>query len=671
MVTKITSAEALMQAMKLHRSGRLAEAESLYHKILAHAPKHAQALSYLGFLEQKTGRGGGLERMAQALKIEPEASQLWFNYAKALEQAGRKSEAETAIRKAIGLEPEFFDAQMMLAGMLKRSKRLAEAIGCYRRAAAVRPDSYGAQLALGGALNEAREHDKALAALEQARKLKPDSVEAHLQLGLAEVRMNRTKEGIRSFDQAFKLKPGHPAAAWYGFFSLPIIYESRDEILEWRSRWLANLEKIEDRLNLSNANNIKLALWAVGSLTHFYLNYQGENDRELQERYGRLVSRVVAAAYPGYMEAPKPNPHAGRVRVGLVSHFFRLHSIAKTHGAWGTKLDRDAFEVFMIHTGEPKDKVSDALAEGCEHFFHRPLARSPLDREHLKFIRSLKLDVLIYPDIGMAPAYQILGAMRLAPLQGNGLGHPVTSGLPAIDVALSSDAMEPDGADAHYSERLVRLAHLGFCYDHGPASRSRGKFPRDDGRLTYVCAQNLSKILPDEDRLFARIAAAVPDSEFWFISSHSGEVSERFRARLERAFVAAGTEGGDRIKMLARLDQQKFFAMYRAADVALDSHGWSGCNTTFEALACGLPVVTWPGEMMRARHSFAILSQIGLTETIAASADEYVDIAVRLGRDEAWRLEVVDKLTRRRDEAFNDPAPIRSLEEFLLESRDR
>ena len=38
MATKITSAEALMQAMQLHRSGRLAEAESLYHKILANAP---------------------------------------------------------------------------------------------------------------------------------------------------------------------------------------------------------------------------------------------------------------------------------------------------------------------------------------------------------------------------------------------------------------------------------------------------------------------------------------------------------------------------------------------------------------------------------------------------------------------------------------------------------
>lgn len=659
-----------MQAMQLHRSGRLAEAESLYHKILANAPRHAQALSYLGYLEQRTGRGKGLARMAEALKIEPEASQLWFNYAKGLEHARRTGDAETALRKTVALEPAFFDAQMMLASMLKRTKRLAQAIGHYRRAAAIRPDSYRAQIALGGALNDAREYDKAVGPLEQARKLKPDSVEAHLQLGLALVRMNRTEEGIGSFWQAYKLKPGHPAAAWYGFFSLPIIYESRDEILEWRSRWLANLEKTEDGLNLSSANNVKLALWAVGSLTHFYLNYQGENDRELQERYGRLVSRVVAAAYPEYMEPPEPSPHGGRVRVGLVSHFFRLHSIAKTHGAWGTQLDRDKFEVFMIHTGEPKDKISDALAANCHHFWHRPLTRSP-DRELLKFIRSLKLDVLIYPDIGMAPAYQILGALRLAPVQGNGLGHPITSGLPAIDVALSSDAMEPEGADAHYTERLVRLAHLGFCYDDGPASRSRGAFPRDDGGQVYVCAQNLSKILPDQDHLFARIAAAVPKSVFWFINSHSDAVSAKFRARLERAFAAAGAAGGDRIKMLARLDQQKFFAMYRAADIALDSYGWSGCNTTFEALACGLPVVTWPGEMMRARHSCAILGQIGLTETIAASADEYVDIAVRLGRDETWRSKIVEQLAECRHEAFNDPAPIRSLEEFLLESRGR
>ena len=67
------------------------------------------------------------------------------------------------------------------------------------------------------------------------------------------------------------------------------------------------------------------------------------------------------------------------------------------------------------------------------------------------------------------------------------------------------------------------------------------------------------------------------------------------------------------------------------ADVFLDTIEWSGCNTTLEAIACGLPIVTLPGQVMRGRHSYAILMQFGMTETIARDKAEYVDIAVRLG----------------------------------------
>jgi len=31
------------------------------------------------------------------------------------------------------------------------------------------------------------------------------------------------------------------------------------------------------------------------------------------------------------------------------------------------------------------------------------------------------------------------------------------------------------------------------------------------------------------------------------------------------------------------------------ADIYLGTIEWSGCNTTLEAIACGLPIVTFPG----------------------------------------------------------------------------
>jgi protein O-GlcNAc transferase len=69
--------------------------------------------------------------------------------------------------------------------------------------------------------------------------------------------------------------------------------------------------------------------------------------------------------------------------------------------------------------------------------------------------------------------------------------------------------------------------------------------------------------------------------------------------------------------------------------------------------------------MMRGRHSAAILQQIGVTETIGDSVDEYVSIAVRLGRDPAWRSEIKARMARQKHRVYRDETPIAALEEFL------
>ena len=69
----------------------------------------------------------------------------------------------------------------------------------------------------------------------------------------------------------------------------------------------------------------------------------------------------------------------------------------------------------------------------------------------------------------------------------------------------------------------------------------------------------------------------------------------------------------------------------------LDTLAWSCGNTTIDALAAGLPVVTLPGPFMRARQSAVMLSIAGVPELIARDADDYVAIAVRLATDADWR----------------------------------
>jgi predicted O-linked N-acetylglucosamine transferase (SPINDLY family) len=116
------------------------------------------------------------------------------------------------------------------------------------------------------------------------------------------------------------------------------------------------------------------------------------------------------------------------------------------------------------------------------------------------------------------------------------------------------------------------------------------------------------------------------------------------------------------------MNSARFSASLRSSDIFLDSIGWSGCNTTLLALEHGVPVVTLPGRFMRGRHSSAILTAAGITDTIAKDTDDYVRIAVRLGRDVAWRQELSARMQFGPPRLFGDVSAVRGLEDFLIEA---
>ena len=71
---------------------------------------------------------------------------------------------------------------------------------------------------------------------------------------------------------------------------------------------------------------------------------------------------------------------------------------------------------------------------------------------------------------------------------------------------------------------------------------------------------------------------------------------------------------------------------------------------------------------MRARHSYGILRMIGVTETIAETEAEYIEIAVRLGLDNKWRQVIRDQITANKHRLFNDRECIKGLENFFQET---
>jgi len=216
---------------------------------------------------------------------------------------------------------------------------------------------------------------------------------------------------------------------------------------------------------------------------------------------------------------------------------------------------------------------------------------------------------------------------------------------------------------------LVRLPNLSIYYeplDLPAVAVSRAELGLRTDAVVYWCGQSLYKYLPQYDEVFARIARDVPGSQFAFVRYPRGDgVTALFRQRLEQAFAAVGLRAVDHCVVLPRLDQQRFIAATSQADIFLDSLGWSGCNSMLESLPHDLPVVTMASDLMRGRHGVAILSMMGVTDTIAGSIDDYVATAVRLGRDPAWRGEMKARIAANKQRVYRDRTCIVALEDFL------
>ena len=426
-----------------------------------------------------------------------------------------------------------------------------------------------------------------------------------------------------------------------------------------------NLSRLIRETPLDSPDARRRALSGVASTTHFFLQYQGQNDRDLQREYGGFLQRVMAAGYPQWASRP-PMPALGaseRIRVGYVSSFMRDHTVGQFLLGWLEGHRRDRFEISCYHIGNDTDGVTDRIRARADMFHqlggHLEAAAGRIAAD--------PLHILVYTDIGMNALASQLAALRLAPVQCKGWGHPVTTGLPSIDYYLSSDLMEPDDAAAHYSETLVRLPNLALNYTPPPLPArplTRADLGLRDDAFVYLNSQSLFKNLPQHDDIYPRIAREVPHAQFVFIAHSRPAVTERFRHRLACAFDAHGLPADRFCHFTRRLDFQGFLSLNLASDALLDTLEWSGGKTTLEALGCGLPVVTCPGRFMRGRHAFAMLRMMGIARTVAADKDGYVRVAVELAHDPGLLAEMRSRVAERRSRLYGDSRFIEALEDF-------
>lgn len=185
-----------------------------------------------------------------------------------------------------------------------------------------------------------------------------------------------------------------------------------------------------------------------------------------------VFRRDAAAAFVdgGAHRAPwlPPPLLSRRIRIGFVSSFFHFHSVGKMINRLVGALPRDLFHVSVFLFPHDTDFASAGVAAAADEvvYLHLGSGWSEIERNR-EAIAAARLDVLVFPELGMHAPTRVLAFSRMAPVQVVTHGNSVTSGhRDSVDYYVSFDDIEVPGADAHFAEQLVRLNsfHSAFMW---------------------------------------------------------------------------------------------------------------------------------------------------------------------------------------------------------------
>jgi protein O-GlcNAc transferase len=687
-------------ALAHHQAGRLDDAEVAYGAILATDPDSVDAVHFLGVIAYQRGKHEqAAELIARALSLNASNAPAHNNLGNIFRAQGKLAEAIACYRRAVALAPDYADAHVNLGAALgahgkldeaaaccRRALSLAphapkahsnlgnvlaeqgqldEAIACFRKALALEPDLPETHFSLGNAFRGQGQHGEALACYDKALGLRPDFAEVHFARGHNFYDEDRCDEALRCFAKAVSLNPEYALARWsFAMAQLPAVCPVDADPMRCRTAFSSELDKLD---HWFDATRVAEGHKAVGNPTPFFLAYQEESNRDLLERHGKLCARLMAdwLDRQGIPHAKKRGS-AGAIRVGVISQFFRNHSVwnAIVKG-WFQRLDPERFALLAFNLGVGEDHETQLAKSRASHFEQE--ARGL--RQWVDAIAEQRPDVLIYPEIGMDAWTFKLAGLRLAPVQVTTWGHPETSGLPTMDYYLSAEDLEPADAQKNYTERLVTLPHLGCCFQPSRALATKPDLAGlgiDAESPLLLCPGAPFKYAPRHDRVLVEIARRLGVCRFIFFTHWNSNLSENLRRRLETVFARSGLDFDQFVTFVPWQNKQGFQGLLRRADILLDTIGFSGFNTAMHAVECGLPIVTREGRFMRGRLASGILTRMGLSDLVAQTEEDYVALAVRLVEDTGYRKQVSERIETSYSVLFDDVVVIRALEDFLI-----
>ncbi|MBT0667902.1 tetratricopeptide repeat protein [Novosphingobium profundi] len=574
-------------AVALRRQGRDEDAEAIYREVIAQAPMYADAR---------------------------------YNLANLLEQHGRDEEAGYYFAQAIAIDPNYVDAYYNLGNLNAKMERREDAIACYEWAIHLRPEHDDAINNMGGELLALDQVDAALVCFERALVANPLNTMALVNRGKALSLKGRHAEAVAAFRKAVALKPTDGSARLQALFE-------EAHVCDWSKRGEYAL----------------VAGAEVGAVQPFAsLPFRDDPAHQLERSKG--CAAKMFAPRPATLPSPEPASD-GRIRLGYFSADFHNHATMYLVSGLFREHDASRFDVHLYSYG-PQQEEDACRARLKTEVVHFTEIGAMADDDVLALARADNLDIAIDLKGFTRGTRSRLFGQRLAPVQVSYMGYPGTLGHPSIDYFIADAHALPPGGEAHFTEKIVRLAGSYQANDNTraivPDTLGRAGWNLPETGFVFASFNHTYKISPAEWDIWMRLLRGIEGSVLWLLRSNPWA-----EANLKAEAQARGVDPA-RLVFAPSVPHAEHLGRLALADLFLDTFAVNAHTTASDALWAGLPVLTLTGRQFAARVATSLLHAADLPELACASAADYEASALALARKPERLQELRARLAARR-----------------------
>jgi len=481
---------------------------------------------------------------------------------------------------------------------------LSGAEALYRQVLASQPNQHDALHLLGTVAYQCGKYDTAINLIRRAISMRPAEAVFYINLGLALAASGQIDAAVDADRQATELQPNNADALCHlagNYLAVGCVPEAIDC---WR-------RAIEARPNDASAGSNRL----------FAMSFDPRFDAAALLREHNLWSRRHADPLASSIRPHQNVVNANRrLRIGYLSPDLRIHVVGLNLLPLLSEHDHSQFEIFCYSAVARPDELTERLRSLADQW--RDI-RALSDDAAAELIRQDQIDILIDLAQHTNGNRILIFARKPAPVQVSYLGYLGTTGLSAIDYRFSDPYIDPPGAEIGcYAEETWRLPKTYWAYQpRDDAPEVTAPPAESNGFPTFGCLNHFCKMNDAVFDLWAKVLHAADRSRMLIYSD-----SRRHRQAISRRFASRGISP-DRLEFVGRMKWSDYLRTYQRIDMVLDTFPFAGGITTCDSLWMGVPVVTYAGQIAVGRGSSSVLSNVGLADLIAATPDEYVNIA--------------------------------------------